>query len=71
MQNRTLKNEITKTQEDMLHLKVDITGIPESGHKLYEELHNKIAEIMTSVCEVRTEEAHWETSINIPITDCQ
>lgn len=55
----------------MLHLKVDITGIPESGHELYEELHNKIAEIMTSVCEGRTEEACWETSINIPITDCQ
>ena len=71
MLNRALKNEITKMEEDMLCLKVNITGIPESGHKSYEVLCNKIAEIMTSVCEGRTEEAHWGTSINIPITDCQ
>ena len=69
-QNTTLENEINKTQEDMLRLKVDIAGIQESGYESYEDLHKKIANIMMSICEGATEEAHWETSINIPIVDC-
>ena len=66
-----LEKEINKTQEDMLQLKVDIAGIPESGYESYEDLHKKIANIMMTFCEGTTEEAHWETSINIPIVDCQ
>ena len=31
-QNTTLENEIDRTQEDMLHLKVDMAGIHESGY---------------------------------------
>ena len=55
----------------MLRLKVDLASIPESGYESYEDLHKKIANIMMSVCEGTTEEARWETSINIPIVDCQ
>ena len=69
-QNTTLENEIDRTQEDMLRLKVDMAGIHESGYESYEDLRKKIAEIMTSVCEGTTEAARWETSINIPIVDC-
>ena len=70
IQNTSLENEIDKTQEDMLRLKVDMAGIHESGYESYEDLRKKIAEIMTSVCEGTTEAARWETSINIPIVDC-
>ena len=70
-QNNMLEKEINKTQEDMLQLKVDIAGIPESGYESYEDLCKKIANIMMSVCEGTTEKAHWETSINIPIVNCQ
>ena len=66
-----LEKEINKTQEDMLRLKVNIASIPESGYESYEDLCKKIANIMMSVCEGTTEEACWETSINIPIVDCQ
>ena len=69
-QNTTLENEINKTQEDMLHLKVDMAGIHESGYKSYEDLCKKIADIMMCVCEGTTEAAWWETSINIPIVNC-
>ena len=54
----------------MLHLKVDMAGIHESGYESYEDLRKKIAEIMASVCEGTTEASRWETSINIPIVDC-
>ena len=55
----------------MLWLKVDITGIPESPYETYEHLRGKIAEIMMSVSEGKTEQARWETRVNIPITDCR
>ena len=70
-QNNMLEKEINKTQEDMLQRKVDIADIPVSGYESYEDLCKKIANIMMSVCEGSTEEACWETSINIPIVDCQ
>ena len=54
----------------MLRLKEDITGIPEGTYETYEELRTKIAEIMMSVCEGKSDDAQWEISMNIPITDC-
>ena len=55
----------------MLRLKVNITGIPESPYKSYEHLRGKITEIMMLVSEGNTEQVRWETSANIPITDCR
>ena len=50
----------------MLRLKVDIIGIPKGTYKTYEELRIKIAKIMMSVCEGKTDDAQWETSTSIP-----
>ena len=69
--NKTLEKDLKEIEDKMLRLKVDITGIPESPHETYEHLRGKITEIMMSVSEGKTEQARWETSVNIPITDCR
>ena len=69
--NSKLEKDILELQESSLHLKVDITGIPESSYETYDQLHCKIGEIMMSVCEGNTEKGRWDTSMNIPITDCE
>ena len=70
-QNSTLEKEILEVCEETLQLKVDVSGIPEGNFETYEELQTKIAEVMMSVWEGKSDNAQWETSINIPITNCQ
>ena len=69
--NSKLEKDILELQESSLHLKVDITGITESSYETYDQLHYKIGEIMMSVCKGNTEKERWNTSMNIPITDCE
>ena len=69
--NKTLEKDLKEMEDEMLHLKVDIMGIPESPYETYEHLRGKITEIMMTVCEGTTEQARWEISSNIPITDCR
>ena len=70
-QNRKLENEVINSQTELLHLKVDFTGINESPYETYEQLCNKIAEAMMPTCSGINDEAKWKTSIEIPITDCE
>ena len=70
-QNRKLKNEVVNSQTELLHLKVDFTGINESPYETYEQLRNKIAEVMMPTSSGINDEAKWKTSIEIPITDCE
>ena len=42
-QNRKLLNKVVNSQTELLQLKIDFTGINESPHETYEQLHNKIA----------------------------
>ena len=70
-QNRKLENEVVNSQTELLRLKVDFTGINESPYETYEQLHNKIAEVMMPTCSGINDEAKWKTSIEIPITDCE
>ena len=69
--NKTLEKDLKEFEEEILRLKVDITGIPESPYETFEHLREKIAEIMMPVSEGKTNQARWETSINIPIMDCR
>ena len=69
-QNRKLENEVVKSQTELLRLKVDFTGINESPYETYEQLRNKIAEVMMPTCSGTNDDAKWKTSIEIPITDC-
>ena len=70
-QNRKLQIKVTKSQTDMLQLKVDFTGINESLYETYDQLRNKIAEAMMPMCNGINEEAKWKASTEIPITDCE
>lgn len=70
-QNRTLEKELLEAQEEMLRLMVDISGMAESPCETHEQLRTKIAQIMMLVCEGKSEQARWDTSVNIPITDCR
>ena len=70
-QNRKLENEVIKAQTEMLRLKVDFTGINESPYETYEQLRNKIAEVMMPTCSGTNDDIKWKTSIEIPITDCE
>ena len=69
--NKQLEKDILQFQETSLCLKVDITGIPEGSYEMYEQLRHKIGEIMMPICKGNTEKEKWDTSINIPITDCE
>ena len=69
--DKTLEKDLKEMEDEMLRLKVDIMGIPESVYKTYEHLRGKITEIMMTVSEGNTEQARWEVSSNIPITDCR
>ena len=69
--NKQLEKDILQLQETLLRLKVDITGIPESSYEMYDQLHHKIGEIMMAICEGNTGKERWDTSMNIPITDCE
>ena len=69
--NKTLEKDLKEIEEEMLWLKVNITGIAESPFETYKHLRGKIAEVMMSVSEGKTDQARWETSSNIPITDCR
>ena len=70
-QNEILEKELLGLEESTLQLKVNVTGIPESSYETYDQLRTKIAEIMMPTCEGITEEAKWDTSINIPLTNCE
>ena len=77
-ENKELKRHITKLkkeslemQEELLCLKVDISGIKEGTYETYNQLRSKVAEAMMSTCEGNTEEARWNTSFSVPLTDCQ
>lgn len=70
-QNSKLQNDILNTQREMLRLKVNVTGINEGHFKTYDRLPTKVAEAMMPICEGQTDDAKWNASINIPITDCQ
>ena len=70
-QNSKLQNEVLHAQREMLHLKVDISVITEGHFETCDQLRTRIAEVMMPICDGRTDEAKWDTSINIPITDCQ
>ena len=41
--NNKLKKEIIEMQGEVLCLKVDISGIPESTYEMYEQLQSKVA----------------------------
>ena len=69
--NKQLEKDILQLQETSLRLKVDISGIPESSYETYDQLRRKIGEIMMSICKGNTEKEKWDTSINIPIMDCE
>ena len=69
--NKTLEKDFLDIEEEMLRLKVNISGIPKSPYETYEHLRSKIVEIMMTVSEGKTEQARWETSSNIPLTDCR
>ena len=69
--NKNLEKDIKELEDEMLRLKVDVMGIPESPYENYDQLRGKIAEIMMTVCEGTTDQAKWEMSTNIPITDCR
>ena len=69
--NKTLEKDIQEIEDEMLRLKVDITGIPESPYEMYDHLRGKIAKIMMTVSKGNMEQARWETAANIPITDCR
>ena len=69
--NKTLEKDLKEMEDEMLRLKVDVEGIPESPYETYEHLRGKITEVMMAVCEGTTEQARWEISSNIPITDCR
>ena len=55
--NKILGKDLKEMEEEMLRLKVDIMGIPESPYKTYEHLRGKITDIMMTVCEGNTEQA--------------
>ena len=69
--NKTLEKDLKDMEDEMLRLKVDVEGIPESPYETFEHLRGKITEVMMAVCEGTTEQARWEISLNIPITDCR
>ena len=69
--NKTLEKDVKEMEDEMLRLKVDVEGIAESPYETYEHLRGKITEMMMAVCEGTTEQARWEISSNIPITDCR
>ena len=64
-----LEKEALETQEEVLRLKVDFSGITEGTYESYDQL--KIAKVMIPTCEGSTEEDKWKTSTSIPIIDCQ
>ena len=68
---KSLEKDLKEMEDEMLCLKVDVMGIPESPYENYDQLRGKIAEFMMAVCEGTTEQAKWEISTNIPITDCR
>ena len=69
--NKSLEKDLKEMEDEMLCLKVDVMGVPESPYENYDQLRGKIAEIMMTVCEGTTEQAKWEMSTNIAITDCR
>ena len=70
-QNSKLQNEVLDAQKEMLQLKVDIMGITEGHFETYDQLCTRIAEVMMPICDGRTDDTKWDTSINILITDYQ
>ena len=50
---------------------VNFIGIPESPYKTYEQLCNKVAEVMVPICDGVSKDIRWKTSANIPIINCQ
>ena len=69
-QNRIIQNNLLNTQKEMLRLKVDFIGIPESPYEIPDQLRNKITEAMLPTCDGPNEDTKWQTCKNIPITDC-
>ena len=69
--NKTLEKDLKEMEDEMLRLKVDVEGIAASPYETYKHLRGKITEVMMAVCEGTTEQARWEISSNIPITDCR
>ena len=70
-QNSKFQNEVLYAQREMLWLKVYISRITEGHFETYDQLCTRIAEAMIPIGDGRTDDAKWDTSINIPITDCQ
>ena len=70
-QNRIIQNNLLNTQKEMLRLKVNFIGIPESPYETPDQLRNKITEAMLPTCDGPNEDTKWQTCKNIPITDCQ
>lgn len=55
-QNRKLQIEVLNSQKDLLWLKVDFIGIPKSPYETYDQLRNKITEVMMPTCDGRDDE---------------
>ena len=48
--NKSLEKDLKEMEDEMLRLKVDVMGVPESPYENYDQLRGKIAEIMMTVC---------------------
>ena len=66
-QNRIIQNNLLNTQKEMLRLKVDFIGIPESPYETPDQLRNKTTEAMLPTCDGPNEDMKWQTCKNIPI----
>ena len=69
-ENKIIQNNLLNMQKELLRLKVDFIGIPESPYETPDQLRNKILEAMLPTCDGPTEEIRWQTCKNIPISDC-
>ena len=68
-ENRKVQINLTNTQKELLRLKVDFIGIPESPYETPDQLRSKILEAMLPTCDGPNDEMKWQTCKNIPITD--